>query len=382
MTGLLASTGAMSALLCALLAVFLLGSKGRLAGANRFLALFLLLTAIDIAGLVGLILPPDAGAALAYRTPLAFLQMPLFYAYIVTLCLPARVFRPHFVGGAALAALSVVDMAVRTDGRFPVWGEAGLHIQFYAYLGLSTLALLRFQAGLRQSRSTDQTVQLRWLWAVILTSFLAHGLVLLRTIASWQTWPVSWASLQLASSLLALVILCGLTLTALLRPGLFQALDPDETAPAKHNLPAEALEALASRAQAFMAQHEAYLEPDLTLNSLARRMGVGQRDLSQALNQSIGRHFFDFINSARIEHAKALIADDEGRRRTLLDIAARHRLSLRLQQQVVLQHRLQEAFRPDAERLSRVATRKLTQKCPTSRSRTTASTSSSMTPLR
>jgi hypothetical protein len=217
--------------------------EGRLAHANRFLAGFLILTAIDIAGLVGLVLPQAVGDALAYRTPLGFLQMPLFYAYVVTLCLPARAFRPHFFAAAVLAVLSIVDMLVRTEGRFPAWGEAALHLQFYVYLGLSTLALLRFQAGLKQNRSTDQAVQLRWLWAVILTSFFAHGLVLLRTVASWQAWPVSWASLQLASSLLALAILCGLTLTALLRPGLFQALDADETAPATQAPPTEILEA-------------------------------------------------------------------------------------------------------------------------------------------
>jgi AraC-like DNA-binding protein len=321
MTELLASTGAMSGLLCILLAIFLAGSKGRLAHANRFLAGFLILTAIDIAGLVGLVLPPAVGDAFAYRTPLAFLQMPFFYAYVVTLCLPARTFRPHFIAAAALAGLSVVDMLVRTESRFPAWGEAGLHVQFYVYLGLSTLALLRFQTGLKQNRSTDQAVQLRWFWAVILTSFFAHSVVLIRTVASWQTWPVPWASLQLANSLLALAILCGLTLTALLRPSLFQALDADEAAPARRTVPDEALDGLASRAQAYLVEHQPHLQPDLTLKTLARRMGVGERDLSQALNHSLGRHFFDFINQARIEHAQALITDDPDRQQTLLDIA-------------------------------------------------------------
>jgi AraC-like DNA-binding protein len=321
MAELLASTGAMSGLLCVLLAVFLAGSKGRLALANRFLAGFLILTAIDVAGLVGLVLPPAVGDALAFRTPLAFLQMPFFYAYVVTLCLPARVFRPHFFSAAVLLGLTVLDILVRTEGRFPAWGEAGLHLQFYVYLGLSTLALLRFQTGLKQNRSTDQAVQLRWLWAVILTSFFAHGLVLIRTVASWQTWPVPWASLQLANSLLALAILCGLTLTALLRPSLFQALDADETARAKRTVPKEALNGLASRAQAYLSEHQPHLEPDLTLKTLARRMGVGERDLSHALNHSLRRHFFDFINQARIEHAQALIADDLDRKKTLLDIA-------------------------------------------------------------
>ncbi len=324
MIELLAGIGAMSGLLCLLLAVFLVVSKGRLARANRYLGVFLFLTAIDIGGLFGLVLPVSVGEALAFRTVLAFLQMPVFYAYVVTLCLPERAFVRHFIGGALLALVALLDMLFRTDGVFPVWGQAGLHVQFYVYLALSALALVRFRSGLAQTRSTDQTVQLRWLWAVLVTSFTAHGLVFTRTIAGWLDWPVSWASLQLASGFLALAILCGLTLTALLRPGLFQSLEPSEAASLagpKPGLPNTALDHLAERAQAYLEAHRSFLEPELTLKALARRLGVGERDLSQALNQSLGLHFFDFINRARIEHAKALITQDDARPQTLLETA-------------------------------------------------------------
>ncbi len=324
MIELLASLGAMSGLLCVLLAVFLLGSGGTLAAANRYLAAFLFLSAIDIAGLVGLVLPESVGSALGFRTPLGFLQMPLFYAYIVTLCLPGRALGGHLLAGGALAFIAILDMVLRTGEAFPVWGQAGLHAQFYLYLGLSIATLLRFQSGLAQTRSTDQSVQLRWLWAVVVASFLAHGLVFTRTLAGWLDWPLAWGPLQLASGFTALAILCGLTLTALLRPDVFRRIEFDEIENVAANAPSEpdaGLDALADRAQAFIVQNQSFLDPELSLRVLARRIQVGERDLSQAINHGLGQHFFDFINRARIDHAKALIADAGDTPLTLLDVA-------------------------------------------------------------
>lgn len=311
----------MGALMCLLLAVFLLGSSGRLARANRFLAGFLILTGIDLVGLVGLVMPGSIAQALAYRVPLGFFQMPFFYAYIVTLCLPRRPFRAHFAGALIVWAVVMVDMGLRTHGRLALWAELALHAQFYGYLALSALALIRFQGALKQSRSAGQSVQLRWLWSMIAVSFTAHALVLVRSIAAWQAWSVSWSALQLANGLLALGILCGLTLTALLRPDLFQAVDRQEATPPQSTLAPEAQAALGNRLLAYMSEHQPYLEPELSLKALARRIGVGERDLSQVLNHHVGQHFFDFINAARIAHARRLIAGDGARRQTLIDIA-------------------------------------------------------------
>lgn len=321
MTEFLVSTGAMSALMCLLLAVFLLGSSGRLTRSNRYLAGFLILTGIDLVGLVGLILPVSVADGLAYRVPLAFFQMPFFYAYIVTVCLPRRQLKTHFAVALAVWAVIMTDMILRTGGQFPLWAEVALQVQFYGYLALSALALVRFQRALKHSRSASQSMQLRWLWSVIAVSFTAHALVLVRLIAAWQAWPVSWSALQLANGLLALGILCGLTLTALLRPDLFQALDPEEAAPPRSTLRPDAQEVLAKRLRQYLATHRPHLEPELTLRALARRLGVGERDLSHVLNHHLGQHFFDFINAARIAHAMQLIREDGARLKTLIDIA-------------------------------------------------------------
>lgn len=321
MTGLLAGLGAMCSLLCGLLAVFLWSSKGRLARANGYLAGFLILTAIDLLGLVALTAPGTIQLWFVYRTPLGFLQMPLFYAYVVTLCFPARAFWPHWAGGLALVGLGLIAILLSGTYSFPIWAEALMHAQFYVYLALSAWALLQFQIGLHQNRSNFQTAQVRWLWAVIGSSFVAHGLVMVRTVSAWLDGPLPIFGLQLGITFLALGILCAMTLTALMRSDLFQALDEPVLSKPVSEPALSDLEGLATQLSGYMAQSQVYLEPNLTLKQLARRLGRGERDVSRVLNQHFGQHFFDFINQARIAHAQTLIKADKARSQTLLDIA-------------------------------------------------------------
>jgi len=317
----LAGLGAMTSLLCILLAVFLLASGGRLAKANRYLAGFLFLTAIDLSGLMGMMAPEGTQALLAWRSPLSFLQMPLFYAYMVLLCRPSIDMRPHGAAALAIMGLTVLDMALRTGGSFPGWATAALHFQFYGYLALSAHAAWRLGLAVRENRSSPQDAQLLWMWAVIGTSFFAHNLVVFRSLASGLGWPVPVLGVQLVITLIALGILCAMTMTALLKPSLFKPMTLEEARPAEPPRLTPDMAALAERLEAHMAREHSYLDPSLTLKGLARRLSVGERELSTTLNHQLGQHFFDFVNQCRIRHAQALILEDQARSRTLLDIA-------------------------------------------------------------
>ena len=56
-----------------------------------------------------------------------------------------------------------------------------------------------------------------------------------------------------------------------------------------------------------------FLEPAITLNELAGQVSIPARQLSQVINESFKRNFFDFINSYRIEEAKHCLLDRTNR---------------------------------------------------------------------
>lgn len=58
------------------------------------------------------------------------------------------------------------------------------------------------------------------------------------------------------------------------------------------------------RIQTFMETHKPYLDPDLTLSRLSRKMGVPIKSLSSTINLTTGENVSRFINNARIAAAQ------------------------------------------------------------------------------
>lgn len=77
--------------------------------------------------------------------------------------------------------------------------------------------------------------------------------------------------------------------------------------------------ALYRKAETALNGKALYLQPDLTLRDLADDIAAPPRDVSEAINGAGGQSFYDFVNAARIAHAKRLLLETRGAR--VLDIA-------------------------------------------------------------
>jgi len=62
---------------------------------------------------------------------------------------------------------------------------------------------------------------------------------------------------------------------------------------------------------ALMRDKKLYCDPDLTLNRLARRLGVPSRQISGAINRLKGQNVSQAVNDYRIAQAKRLLAETE-----------------------------------------------------------------------
>ena len=67
-------------------------------------------------------------------------------------------------------------------------------------------------------------------------------------------------------------------------------------------------------------QEQLYMDPDITLDSLAETLEVMPRDLSMIINRHFGSNFYTFINSYRIEEAKKMLKDQAKKDTTITDI--------------------------------------------------------------
>ncbi len=70
-----------------------------------------------------------------------------------------------------------------------------------------------------------------------------------------------------------------------------------------------------------MLAEKPHLEPNLTLNDLAKNLGVNSAVLSYAINNGFGKNFNDFINEFRIAEVKRKLTDEDAKNATLLAVA-------------------------------------------------------------
>jgi AraC-like DNA-binding protein len=83
----------------------------------------------------------------------------------------------------------------------------------------------------------------------------------------------------------------------------------------------ETVDEVLPRLTQMMEEEKVYLDADLTLKKLAKRLNVHYNHLSQIINERMGKSFNDFINSYRIGEAKVKLADPAEGKKTILEIA-------------------------------------------------------------
>ena len=70
---------------------------------------------------------------------------------------------------------------------------------------------------------------------------------------------------------------------------------------------------------ALQTQERLYLDPDLTLARISRRMGRPLKQISMAINTTTGENVSRYINKYRIEHACRMLDAGENVTNTMLE---------------------------------------------------------------
>jgi AraC-like DNA-binding protein len=83
----------------------------------------------------------------------------------------------------------------------------------------------------------------------------------------------------------------------------------------------EQIEKHVERLLSLMEHEKPYLAGDLTVKTLAEKLGLPSAQLSALINERLAENFVDFVNRYRIEEAKRLLLDDSKRHYSVLGIA-------------------------------------------------------------
>ncbi|MBV6879517.1 helix-turn-helix domain-containing protein [Epilithonimonas ginsengisoli] len=69
-----------------------------------------------------------------------------------------------------------------------------------------------------------------------------------------------------------------------------------------------------------MVDEKPFLDPALTIQDISKEMNVPVRELSVLINHQLGQHFYDFVNTYRIENAMEILKDPSKTKVTILEI--------------------------------------------------------------
>lgn len=316
--------------------------KGR-ALSNRLLAAFLTANALLILQFLLTVIGWSTKNRMLILTgtgsSMYLLLTPLLYLYIQSLCYKdfqlRRIHLLHAVPCAVVTAFFLVRMSTGEQGidAIRLSGEQIraieylshkiiVHLQVLIYLVASLVLLVAYRKRLKGLYSSIESIDLSWC-NLLLVGFAGMWFIDLLgwALSSLQANPEPVkSSLVICSLLVNLLLALAVTYRGLLSGGTFSGiLTPPKYAASTLRSPecGKILERLLK----FVEEEKPYLDPSLTIEGLARRLGVSPKHLSQTIHSRLNQSFYDFINAQRIEAAKDCLQSEASRTHTVLAVA-------------------------------------------------------------
>ena len=255
-------------------------------------------------------------------------QGPLLYWYVRTRLTGqpnAKAKLWHFAP-LALYPLVIVGIAAELGearwqsgvGRFGDWFASSLFvlllwaqkISALTYGVISWLYLQRHGKALEQAYSNPASAQPQWLNMVVIGFagiWLWH---LFGGVAELLQWLALSHIMGVTINYLSFAFVTALVFYSLLKS---QVVAPvyEEPAAEEASGPSELDMAEAQRLQRLLREKGLYLNPELTVEELARTAHLSERQVSSLINQCLNKNFFELVNDARLEKAKELLASED-----------------------------------------------------------------------
>jgi AraC-like DNA-binding protein len=192
-------------------------------------------------------------------------------------------------------------------------------IQFSAYQYFIHQKWQSYQNVMKQEVSNTEDVNISWVRFFMTVFLLVNLSFLFSLFAVIHLDIMNWVWKSVG-------IILSLSIFALGYKGILQRevftsrIEPPVTPPEK-TLAERPDQALMDKLRAFMQSQKPYLDPELSLSSLSRELGLNRNQLSQLINDGIGDNFYDFVNKYRVDEVKRLMVDPLKQNYNLLGIA-------------------------------------------------------------
>jgi len=199
------------------------------------------------------------------------------------------------------------------------------YAQFYLYAISSLILIAKYRKRLKTSFSTVNNIYLSWpyivVWGLIVWRMLRMTDYLLYITIEDINIKILYL-FYISGEIVFLVFISLLFLKGIKQPNVFFGII-EESSKGKYEktaIPELQRKSYQKKISQLMEEEKPYLDPFLNIKELAKKIAIPTHHLSQVINSSFDKNFFDFINSYRIEESKKLLTKYSAQEKTILEI--------------------------------------------------------------
>ncbi|OXA87370.1 helix-turn-helix domain-containing protein [Flavobacterium hercynium] len=328
------------------LAFFLLTVQTKHKTSNSLFALFLILCAIDSSEpLFNLFMTGPSNLGM-FRASFAFLQLPVFYLYVLSVCYadfrlkPKHLLHllPFIISNLILTpryysvdlASKISFLQNRQDMIELQFNHTLINAQIIAYIIAVFLILKKAKKLYLENYSGTSLNAYNWLIQFTGVLTFLYFIAIVKNVFKFSDYPAISEQLKIYGLVLHLLIVCWYLFKALSNPGLFRNVDSKlklvkNIISEEINNPQLAVNEKEYsedllKLKHYMTTEKPFLNPSLTIQDVSKDIAIPVRDLSLLINHKLEQHFYDFVNTYRIESAMEILKDTSKNKVTVLEI--------------------------------------------------------------
>ena len=327
------------------LSLFLVTVKTEHKLSNRLFAFFLVLTAIDISINLGDLFKMVLNARV-FISSIFFLQLPTFYLYILSVCYSDFKLKPkHLIHGITFLIANLILLprfyAVNLASKISFLAKSRsmpeiqfshilVHFQIAIYLIAVFILLRKVKKLYLENFSGSSVKSLNWLFEFTFALSVFYCIALVKNIFKFTDYPNVSEWLKVGLFVFELLIISWYLFKALNNPSIFRTIDSklklvkdiisEEKKSNQLDLNEKVFNEDLLKLQQYMIEVKPFLNPSVTIQDISVAIAIPARELSVLINQNLNQHFYDFINSYRIENAMQILKDTSKNKVTILEI--------------------------------------------------------------
>lgn len=309
-----------------LFAIVLLTPKYLKKKGNLFLALFLLTLGLHFTYNILLTNQLYLDILPQFSCTYGYLYGPFIFFYIKYHLHKDFHFKPvhfiHFIPFVTVISVTLFGFSICNKAMYLVVPV----MLVYCLLGF--IDLNTYKKTIRQIVSNHDRGELKWIKTLLIFMLI----VLLLNLIQMRIGSIKILSLEIQLEHIVqlgiLVIVNIITYQGLKNPLFFQQISKEQLNIVQKNKDQkrsdvahdETYKKLASKLETYMQQEKPYLNSELDLSTLAKILDVHPKTLSIAINQILHCSFSEYINSYRINEAKALLENNTDEQLTIMEV--------------------------------------------------------------